>query len=80
MENGRRRKFQGVNPTLFVDNLPSTMSVDWLRQIFKFEGDMKDAYLSRRVRKNNKQRFGFVRFGSKEEAEKVARKMDGMII
>ena len=64
-EQGRRRKFEGVNSTLFVDNLPLSMCVDWLRQIFKFEGDLKDAYLLRRIRKNNKHRFGFVRFRNK---------------
>ena len=79
-EHGRRRKSQGVNSTLFVDNLPLAMGIDWLRQIFKFEGDLKDAYLSRRHQKNNKHRFGFVRFISKEKAREVTRRMDGAVI
>ena len=65
---------------LLVYNLPSSMTTDWLRQLFKYEGDLVDVYLSCKIRKNKKDGIGFVRFESREEALKVVGRMDGIII
>ena len=75
---GRRQNGAKDVSTLFVDNLPWSMSVDWFRQIFKYEGELVDVFP--KVRKFNKNRFGFVRFGSNEEATKVAERMNGISI
>lgn len=55
--------------TLFIDNLPSNMSNLWLYQIFKNEGSVVDAFVSKKKRKNNNQSFGFVRFRYASDAE-----------
>lgn len=55
--------------TIFVDNLPKGMSKTWLRQIFKNDGNVVDAFVSMKDRRNAKGRFGFVKFQRKEEAE-----------
>ena len=39
-----------------------------------------DVFLSRKTRKNNRNKFGFVRFSSIEEAKKVAERMNGIVI
>ena len=48
--------------TLFVDNLPNEMCWEWLFQIFKFEGEMVDLYVSHKRRRKVRNLFGFVRF------------------
>ena len=32
--------------SVFVDNLPGSMTLDWLRQIFEVEGRISDIYMS----------------------------------
>lgn len=50
------------NFTLFEDNLPLGMNNVWLKQIFKNDELIVDAYVSLKMRKNKNSRFGFVLF------------------
>ena len=50
----------------FVDNLPYFMSKAWLWKIFKFDGQIVDIDISRKVRKITTQPFAFMRYGSKD--------------
>ena len=54
--------------TVFVDNLPASMSKSWLWQLFSYEGKVVDIFLSQKKRKNSKQPFAFVRFVKRDEA------------
>ena len=53
------------------------MTWDWLYQLFKFEGQVVDVYVSHKMRKNTDSCFGFVRFKRKEEAIRALEKLDG---
>ena len=66
--------------TLFIDNLPKAMTRIWLWQLFKYDGSLVDAYLSKKIRRNNDKLFGFVRYRTKEDALKAIRRLDGQII
>lgn len=63
---------------MFVDNLPQSMTLEWLRQIFKHHGDLLDVFLSRRIRKKNTNLFGFVKYATLEEAKKVVEELNGV--
>lgn len=65
--------------TFFIDNLPFGMSNMWLKQIFKNYGDVNNAYVSMK-RTYTDTRFSFLRFLSKNKAESVIRKSNGLII
>ena len=62
--------------TLFFDNLPLSMTIDWMEQIFKHKGELMDILLSCKTRKTNRNKFGFVRYGCREEVVNVVEKMD----
>ena len=66
--------------TLFVDNLPNDMSPGWLVQLFKFDGRVMDAFVSRKRRRGRNNPFGFVRFSNEEEALKAVRNLHGTIV
>ena len=61
--------------TLFVDELPWEMSRDWLRNIFRGEGEAIDIYLTDK-RQFNDSRFDFVHFKKLEEAMNAVRNLD----
>lgn len=63
--------------TLFVDGLPNNMNSRWLKNIFKYKGDVVDVYVSFKNRKTTTKIFGFVRFQRKEEAECAISSLDG---
>ena len=69
----QRRKGKSINVKwdnlvmLFVDDLSREMTWDWLYQIFKFEGQVINVYVSHKMRHTDSH-FGFVRFNKKEEA------------
>lgn len=65
--------------TLFVDNLPPSMSCVWLKKIFRNDGEVVDVYVSKKKRVNKKGCFGFVHF-SKKEDEEVARRNNRLLI
>ena len=66
--------------TLFVDNLPNEMCWEWLPQIFKFEGEVIDVYVSHKRRRKVRSSFGFVMFKYKQEAKEAIEHLDGMVI
>lgn len=73
-----RRYVEDSSVTLFVDNLPLTMNNVWLRQIFKNDGRLIDAFVSRKQRRNNQFWFGFVRLINKKDAEKAIKRNNGL--
>ncbi|CAO2817542.1 unnamed protein product [Amaranthus hypochondriacus] len=48
--------------SLFVDGLPLNISREWLGDLFSEVGKVVDVFLSKKTRKINKDKFGFVRF------------------
>ena len=65
------KRLEEVSYTVFVDNLPTSMSKSWLWQLFGYEGKVVDVILSWKKRKNNQQPFAFVRFAKLHEAKKA---------
>ncbi|MED6226169.1 hypothetical protein PIB30_100872, partial [Stylosanthes scabra] len=66
--------------TIFVDNLPPNTTIDWLWHIFKLEGRVMDAFLSRKKRSSNPSLFGFVRFANRVEAQRAIKKRNGWVV
>ena len=56
------RRLEAISFTVFVDNLPKDMSKGWLWQIFQFEGEVVDIFMSWKKRKSSTSPFAFVRF------------------
>lgn len=55
--------------TLFVDNLPDDVGVHWFRHFFSQFGAIRRAFIPKKKRsKRSGQPFGFITFGSKNEA------------
>ena len=76
----RRGEDYGDIVSLYVDNLPTTMSKGWLWQLFKCEGRVVDAYVSHKRRKHTTNLFGFVRFLKMEEAQRAIKRLHGVDI
>ncbi|KAK9273614.1 hypothetical protein L1049_018424 [Liquidambar formosana] len=55
--------------TLFVDNLPDRMENRWLRNMFKWYGDIADVFVPWKKRFGSSSRYGFVRFYKDRDAE-----------
>lgn len=66
--------------TVFVDNLPHGMSNTWIKQIFKNDGRVVDAYVSSKERRNKDGKFAFVKFQKKHEAERAIGRNDGLLV
>ncbi|KAK9292523.1 hypothetical protein L1049_020496 [Liquidambar formosana] len=63
--------------TLFVDNLLERMDNRWLRNRFKWFGDVVDVFVPWKIRKGTHCRFGFLRFSREEDADLAIRKVNG---
>ncbi|CAO2827513.1 unnamed protein product [Amaranthus hypochondriacus] len=63
--------------TLFVDGICSSTSINVLRLLFKGIGVVVDVFISRKSRTSRKDRFGFVRFKYREEAERAIKELNG---
>ena len=63
-----------------MDNIPTEMDKRWLKQLFGYEGQITDMYISRKQRRTNSNTFVFVRFVKEEAAQRAMQKMDGMEI
>ena len=74
------KRIENSSVTLFVDNLPLSMTTSWLWQLCGLEGEVVDMYISRKKRQSNPLPFAFVRFSNKSEALKAIRNMSGMKI
>ena len=66
--------------TVFVENLPEEMDFGWLHQLFGRYGKVKDAFIPKKRSAKNGVRFGFVRFGRRDEAAEAVRRMNGICI
>ncbi|KAK9275447.1 hypothetical protein L1049_022713 [Liquidambar formosana] len=72
-ENDRRSQ----SITLFVDNLPERMDNHWLRNMFKWYGDIADVFVPWRRRKGYYCRYGFVGFFKEKDADLAISKANG---
>lgn len=66
--------------TLFIDNIPDDRDQQWLCNIFNKYGVVRDAFIPNKKSKHSGNRFGFVRFASKEEAERAITRLNGIWI
>ncbi|KAI7985209.1 Polyadenylate-binding protein 1-like [Camellia lanceoleosa] len=66
--------------TMFVDNLPDSMDKEWLLQLCSAAGKVQDVFISKKLSKRSKRRFGFVRFRSKEEADRAVEAVNGVTV
>lgn len=58
-----------------MGGLPSSMSNIWLKHIFKNDGEVIDAFVSKKMRKNKPFNFGFVRFARENESYRATREI-----
>ncbi|CAO2832614.1 unnamed protein product [Amaranthus hypochondriacus] len=63
--------------SLFIDGICSSTSTTVLKLIFNGIGVVVDAFISRKSRPSRKDRFGFVRFRYREEAERAIKVLNG---
>ncbi|KAK9283721.1 hypothetical protein L1049_011971 [Liquidambar formosana] len=63
--------------TLFVDNLPDWMENRWLRNMFKWYGEIADVFVPRKKMSGAKLKYGFVRFYKERDAELAIQKCNG---
>lgn len=66
--------------SLFIDNLPPTMMSVWLWKLFKNEGRMIEAYVSRKARPNKRYLFRFVWYPKEKEAYEAINRDNGLIV
>ena len=66
--------------TIFVDNLPASMTKGWLFQIFQWTGRIADIFISKKQRKESHNPFAFVGYKTKGGALKAVKELNGMEI
>ncbi|XP_058202534.1 uncharacterized protein LOC131316969 [Rhododendron vialii] len=66
--------------TVYVDNLPKSMDVGWLRQLFTPFGRVEDIFMPSKRSSSFNTKFGFVRFKRREEAINAIEDLDGVVI
>ncbi|KAE9445258.1 hypothetical protein C3L33_22844, partial [Rhododendron williamsianum] len=66
--------------TVFVDNLPKDVDVDWFRQIFSSHGQVRDAFIPFKRSSRYNTKFGFIRYQTMEEASRAIHALNGVII
>ncbi|KAH7864870.1 hypothetical protein Vadar_009335 [Vaccinium darrowii] len=66
--------------SLFVDNLPDNVGLNWFRKFFSQYGVVKDAFIPFKRSKVTNQRFGFVRYICASSAELAISKANGFWI
>ncbi|XP_028076159.1 serine/arginine-rich splicing factor 2-like [Camellia sinensis] len=64
--------------TLFVDDIPSSMTPEGLYMLFNNFGVVKDVFIPSKRRKSTGSRFGFVRYDCKVAVEMAVMKGDGL--
>ena len=74
------KKIERSTITVFVDNLPFSMTTSWLWQLCSFEGAVADVFISRKRRKYNPLPFAFVRFLYKQDVLKAIKNLGGIEI
>ncbi|KAK9269181.1 hypothetical protein L1049_000950 [Liquidambar formosana] len=63
--------------SLFVGNLPERLESRWLRNLFKWYGEIVDVYIPRRRRSGFTSSYGFVRFRNEKDANLAIQKCNG---
>ncbi|KAI8562171.1 hypothetical protein RHMOL_Rhmol03G0014000 [Rhododendron molle] len=58
--------------SVFVDNLPIDIRKVWIYNLFSKYGRIRDLYIPNKKSKITRNQFGFVRFGSRTEAQRAA--------
>lgn len=66
--------------TLFVDNLPEDVGINWFRKFFNQYGVVKDAYIPIKRSKITNRRFGFVRYNCATSIEVAISNANGFWI
>ncbi|MED6133242.1 hypothetical protein PIB30_026567 [Stylosanthes scabra] len=80
-EKQRRHTWnEGNTFSVFADNPPQDATLQWLWKVFGSTGRVLDVYLSRKVRPKNPLKFAFIRYGTKEEAQKTIEQLDGWLV
>ena len=71
---------QSTTHSLFVDNIPKRLPLTWLQKLFNRCGVVVDIFISTKNRSNNAARFGFVRYGSVQEARTAIATFNGLSV
>ena len=66
--------------SVFVDNLPPSITKGWLFQQFEWEGRITDIFLSRKQRESSQLPFAFIRYKSKQRAYMAISNLNGIEI
>ena len=66
--------------SVYVGNLPFSMTKNWIRETFKCFGDISDIFLSRKPKRTSSSRFAFVHFSSVAGAHIAIRELNGMLV
>ena len=66
-----------IYSTLFVDNIPNVVNNWWLCRAFNRCGQVVDAFIPSKRRKQTKSRFGFVRYKNLNDARKAMHLYNG---
>ena len=74
------KKLENELFSIFVDNIRTEMDKGWLKQLFGYERQITDMYISRKQRHTNSNLFTFVRFAKEKVARRAVQNMDGMEI
>ncbi|XP_028063234.1 serine/arginine-rich splicing factor 2-like [Camellia sinensis] len=64
--------------TIFVDNIPSSMSPKGLHTLFMKFGIVRDVFIPNKLRKTTWSRFGFVKYDCPVAAEITIQKVNGL--
>jgi RNA recognition motif-containing protein len=67
----------GMKPRLYVGNLPYQTTVDELREFFAAAGAVTDAAIITDRETGRSKGFGFVEFGTEEEADRAISMFNG---
>ncbi|CAM8990585.1 unnamed protein product [Rhodiola kirilowii] len=76
----RREDFHRLREELFsifIDNIPPSKDLRWLRALFSQDGRAMDVFIPGRGRKASNSRFGFVRYKTVVEARASIRRWNG---
>ncbi|KAK1562020.1 hypothetical protein Q3G72_004976 [Acer saccharum] len=74
---GSRSDYRENLFSVFIDSINPMTEVDCLWGVFKVFGRVRDIFLSAKI-SSRRSRYAFIRFGTREEASKVAKSVHGM--
>ncbi|KAH7845036.1 hypothetical protein Vadar_034488 [Vaccinium darrowii] len=70
--------FSGGLFTIYVDNLPNSVGIPWLRKFFGNFGYVVEAFLPHKSSRKSGNRFGFIRYDSSRGADFAISKANGI--